>query len=291
MNPAYILTDNSLTVVYEGKTKTINSSSPAWRMCIQAIKEKDYNSLREYLETQNALRKYTGGKIEIINGTVFFGGEVIHNVVSEKIVSFLDKNLPHEPLVNFLEKLLANPSRKAVNELYNFLTHKNLPITENGTFLAYKSIRPDWTDHHTGSFQNKIGNVLEMQRNKVDDDHLNHCSYGFHAGSLQYAAAYGGSNSIKVIVEIDPIDVVSIPSDCNCQKLRTCKYKVISEYKGPLPEVFATTEDPYAYQDLKDEFNDFLDDLDNEGVVVSVKIGDQIKQFKRDSKGRFAKKH
>lgn len=291
MNPAYILTDNSLTVVYEGITKTINSSSPAWRMCIQALKEKDYVSLREYLETQTAFQKYTGDKIKIIDGKVFFGGEPIHNVVTDKIISFLDKKLPHEPLINFLERLLANPSRRAVNELYNFLTHKNLPITENGTFLAYKSVRPDWTDHHTGTFQNKIGNVLEMKRNLVDDDHEHHCSVGFHAGSLMYAAAYGGSDSLKVIVEIDPADVVSIPSDCNCQKLRTCKYKVISLYKGPLPEVFTKTADPYAVKDFENEFSEEVEDWENEDVVVSIKIGDQIKQFARDSKGRFAKKH
>ncbi len=29
-------------------------------------------------------------------------------------------------------------------------------------------------------------------------------------------------------VEIDPSDVVSVPLDCDCQKLRTAKYKVVA---------------------------------------------------------------
>jgi len=298
MNPAFILTEKSLTVVYEGKTKTITSSSPAWKMCIVALKEKDYESLKKYLETQAAFEKFTGGTSSSGDGVVYFAGEVIHNVVTEKIISFMEHNLPHEPLVKFLERLLANPSRRAINELYNFLTHKNLPITENGTFLAYKSIRPDWTDHHSGSFLNTIGSVLEMKRNLVDDNYQHGCSYGFHAGSLEYAAQFGGENAIRVIVEIDPADVVSIPSDCDCQKLRTCRYKVISRYLGALPAVYAHAEEPYnltnhqsetSKSSLKDwEDDDWQDEEDD--VVVSIKLGDHTKQFTRDSKGRFSKK-
>ena len=34
-----------------------------------------------------------------------------------------------------------------------------------------------------------------------------------------------------MLVEINPADVVSIPTDCQFQKLRTCKYKVVGEYE------------------------------------------------------------
>jgi hypothetical protein len=43
-------------------------------------------------------------------------------------------------------------------------------------------------------------------------------------------------NGHVLVVEIDPADVVSIPTDCNYQKLRTCKYKVVQEYQLPLDE-------------------------------------------------------
>jgi uncharacterized protein YhaN len=44
------------------------------------------------------------------------------------------------------------------------------------------------------------------------------------------------SNGHLLVVEIDPADVVSIPTDCHFQKLRTCKYKVTQEYEVTLDE-------------------------------------------------------
>ena len=35
-----------------------------------------------------------------------------------------------------------------------------------------------------------------------------------------------------MIVEIDPSDVVSVPHDCDCQKLRTAQYKVVGHMES-----------------------------------------------------------
>jgi hypothetical protein len=135
-----------------------------------------------------------------------------------------------------MTRLQLNPSKRAVDELYTFLEHKNLPITANGTIQAYKAVRDNFTDCHTGSYDNSVGNVLQMPRNKVDDNKEVGCSYGFHAGTLEYAKGFMPQNGHILVVEIDPADVVSIPTDCNYQKLRTCKYKVVQEYQLPLDE-------------------------------------------------------
>ena len=291
MKPAYILTENSLTVTIDGKTTTINSSHPSWRLAIECLKKKDYASLQSVLSVKTAIHKYTDGKVEVQNGCVFFNGEPIHNYLSSKIISFVQLGLPHEPLIKFLERLMANPSSRAINELYQFLQHKNLPITDSGTFLAYKSVRDDYTDHHSGKFDNSVGNTLEMPRNKVDDNYQHGCSYGFHAGSLQYASSFGGNGSILLIVEIDPADVVSVPSDSDCQKLRTCKYKVVSKYSGPLPEHYSE-QDHITEDDSDYDFDDGWDDEDPEEQVltIAIKHGNKVDEFVRDSKGRFTKK-
>jgi hypothetical protein len=111
-----------------------------------------------------------------------------------------------------------------------------LPITSNGTIQAYKAVRENYTDCHTGTFDNTVGNTLQMPRNKVDDNKDVGCSYGFHAGTFEYARDFMPSNGHLLIVEIDPADVVSIPTDCQFQKLRTCKYKVTQEYNVTLDE-------------------------------------------------------
>lgn len=291
MKPAYILTENSLTVTIDGTTTTINSSHPSWRLAIECLKKKDYASLQSALSVKTALHKYTNGKVEVQNGCVIFNGEPIHNYLSSKILHFVQLGLPHEPLVKFLERLMANPSSRAINELYQFLQHKNLPITDSGTFLAYKSVRNDYTDHHSGKFDNSVGSTLEMPRNCVDDNYQHGCSHGFHAGSLQYASSFGGSDSILLIVEIDPADVVSVPSDNDCQKLRTCKYKVISKYSGPLPEHYSE-QDHITEDNSDDDFDDNWDDEDPEEQVltIAIKHGNKVDEFVRDSKGRFTKK-
>ena len=298
--PAFILTENSLTVSVEGKTYTINSGHPSWRQAIESLKRKDYDSLKDLVSVKKAFSAFTGDKVKVIDNQVFFNGEPIHNYLSDKILSFMEKGLPHESLIKFLERLMANPSRRAVNELYAFLSHKNLPVTDAGTFLAYKSVRSDYTDHYSGNFNNSIGNTLEMTRNNVCDDHNQGCSVGFHAGSLEYASSFGGGESVLLIVEIDPADVVSVPSDCNCQKLRTCKYTVVAKYDGPLPEHY--TKDAQSAYDPQDDSEDVeydddsdwdedeeSDDESEDQVSVTVQVGNKSHKFVRDGKGRFAK--
>lgn len=294
--PAFILTENSLTVSVEGKTFAINSGHPSWRQAIESLKRKDYQALKDLVSVQKAFCSFTGDKVKVIDNQVFFNGQPIHNYLSDKILSFMEKGLPHESLIKFLERLMANPSCRAVNELYAFLSHKSLPVTDAGTFLAYKSVRSDYTDHYSGNFCNSIGNTLEMTRNNVCDDHNQGCSVGFHAGSLEYASSYGGADSVLLIVEIDPADVVSVPSDCECQKLRTCKYKVVAKYDGPLPEHY--TKDAQSAYDSQDDSEDkeYDDDSDwdedeepDNEVSVTVQVGNKSHKFVRDGKGRFAK--
>jgi hypothetical protein len=131
-----------------------------------------------------------------------------------------------------------------------------LPITDNGNFLAYKAVREDYTDKYTGKFLNTIDAVLEMPRNKVDDDKNVGCSYGFHAGTIEYAKQFSGGCGHIMLVEINPSDVVSIPTDCEFQKLRTCKYKVVGEYEIDLTDPLYASRFQTDQDDEVDVWND-----------------------------------
>jgi hypothetical protein len=132
-----------------------------------------------------------------------------------------------------MENMMTNPSFRAVNELYGFLEKNNLPITPDGHFLAYKRVRENYTDCHTGKMDNSVGKVVEMERNKVDDNQNNTCSSGLHFCSENYLRSFGGERT--VIVKINPRDVVSIPTDYDNSKGRACRYEVIGEV-GVNPE-------------------------------------------------------
>ena len=249
-------TDGFLTIVADGVQHTVLASNPMFASAVSAFQSKDWDALMLVIDPtrkfNNLYAKYE--QIEVKDGSVFVSGDVVRSIVADRIINFLADGIDCLPIFKFITRLHLNPSKRAVDELYTFLEHKHLPVTETGTFLAYKAVRQDFTDKHTGKFDNSVGNLLEMPRNKVDDDKNVGCSYGFHAGTLKYASEFASGNDKLVLVEIDPADVVSIPTDCQYQKLRTARYKVVAEYERPLEE--------HVYESRFNTEND--DDVDEE---------------------------
>ncbi len=286
----YILTDNSLTIVVDGKALTMENSNPSFNEAKKLLSQEKYDELPDLFDTPMAVEKFAEGNISVSDGEVRYNNEVIHNHVVGRILDFMRQGLPYKPLVRFLDKLMDNPSRRAVNELYAFLEHKAMPLTPDGNFLAYKGVRSDYTDWHSGTCPNKVGDVNEMPRRNVCDDANIGCSYGFHAGSLDYARQYGNGGHLMV-VEIDPSDVVSVPLDCDQQKLRTAKYKVVSHFEKKLEEPMCD-----EYGDYEDWDDDSEDDFDQDSYDAGYEAAknDLVKYAKsnpnRDAQGRFTKK-
>ena len=254
-----------ITIFVEGKQHTIHATDSNFASAVTAFEASDWDGLYNILNPaqmfQNLYAKYE--QIEVKHGNVYVNDEPISSLIAGRILDFLAKGVDCLPVFKFITKLNLNPSARAVNELYTFLEHKFLPLTDNGNFLAYKALRSDYTDVHTGKFNNSVDNVLEMPRNKVDDNKEVGCSYGFHAGTLEYARGFRPCNGKLVVVEINPADVVSIPTDCECQKLRTCKYKVHSEYEVPLEDL--AYESRYSTDNDEDVDREWDDDSDDEG--------------------------
>jgi hypothetical protein len=259
----YILTDNSLTVVLDGSPHTMSIDSPNFNLAKQALVDERWEDLAGLFDMGQAIQDYADGNIRVENNTVYYKDEEVHNHVVDRLLNFMRNDLPFKPLVRFLEKLMDNPSRRATDELYRFLEHKNMPLTPDGNFLAYKGVNSDFTDFYSGKFSNKVGEVLEMSRNTVCDDANIGCSYGFHAGSHQYAQGYASNGGNLMIVEINPADVVSVPHDCDCQKLRTAKYKVVAHHETierPLSDALVDDyydEDEDDYQPWGDYSNGY----------------------------------
>lgn len=248
-----------IKIIADGKDYFVSASSPLYPKAFEAFKAKDWDSficaVNPAVKIQSLFAKYE--TVEVKNGLLYVDGDVVDNVVSDRLIQMLSNEVDVLPILKFLYRLRLNPSSRAVNELYTFLEHKCLPFTDSGTFIAYKAVRNNYHDKHSGKFDNSVGNTLEMPRNKVDDDKLVGCSYGFHAGSLEYALDFASGDDKVVLVEIDPADVVSIPTDCEFQKLRTCRYKVVDDFGRPLTEPlyesrFTTEND--------DEVNDYWND-------------------------------
>ncbi len=240
----YIINDSGITAIIDGEQYTVASDNPVYGQVRSAIQNReDEDTIAQLFRTANAVKRYFRGDIEVRDGVLFYQGEEVNGYVVDKILGFMADRLPVEPLIAFLKNLLANPSKRSIEELYKFLEHKNMPITDDGCFLGYKGVNDNYTDVHSGKFFNGVGTVNEMPRNKVCDDFRQGCSYGFHVGSLEYATSWG---TRTVIVKVNPKDVVSVPECSNWQKLRTARYEVIADYNGPLPQNYTKDTDPYG---------------------------------------------
>jgi hypothetical protein len=262
MSVPFMFVDGNLTLVLNNKSYQVLPDHLNYKMIIDILPTATEEELLKVVDIQKAVATFSDGLVEIKDGQVTYEGEVVHGSISKRILEFMSKGLPFQPLVNFLNNLMENPSMQSQKELYDFLEHEHLPVTEDGHFLAYKAVRGDFKDKYRGVFDNSVGQVVKMQRAKVDDDRARGCSDGLHAGALNYVAGYGSveSGDRIVIVKINPRDVVSVPSDCNCEKLRTCRYEVVGEYQGELLKPLYSSN--FSYDEHEEEYDDEDYDVD-----------------------------
>ena len=230
----YIISDSgTITTVINNRSHIFAKDHPSYKQVLKAVKNKDVDTIERLSDIVKAVVNFAGPTVEVKNSNVYYKGNIVHSTLTKRILAFIDEGLPFEPFVKFFENLKQNPSKHSVDELYNFLVHRNLPITDDGCFLAYKRVTGNYLDCHTKTVNNKVGQVVEMERNEVDDNWRLDCSSGYHIGSLEYIADFGFKDDPIMIVKVNPKDVVSVPID-EVTKCRTCKYEVVGEMSEEL---------------------------------------------------------
>jgi len=244
-----IITNTTVTIHLEGDIISANAQHPAFDQIREAALAQDWNQVRTLTNVSEAIKVWSDNEFEINDDQVLYNGTPVPSELEKRILAFVESKVDFSHLLTFYRKLIKNPSRRSVQQLYKFLEHESIPIGEDGCFYAYKAVRQDWmsygADRRTGERQlNKIGMTPTMPRNEVDDDPTRGCSYGFHVGSLAYASGFGGGGSKLLICRISPENVVSVPHDCAHQKLRCSSYTVVQEYVGPLPDTFWSPNQP-----------------------------------------------
>jgi len=189
-------------------------------------------------------------RITTDGANILLDGDVINDGLTDYILELIrlenegEASLSWKPFVNFLEKLSQNPSASSKSSLYAFIQKHGLTIRNDGDFIAYKGLTAKHTSLHSGpgivnnikmngQLPNLPGNIVEIARSLVVEDQQRGCTVGLHAGTLHYASTYGTE---LVAVAINPRDVVSVPLDSNFQKLRVCRYEVITDVPRPARE-------------------------------------------------------
>jgi hypothetical protein len=255
---ASIITDNNITVNYEGQTHIISRKDSLANDLIRALKEGRQDEIPNLVSAAKRVETFGKGYFTVDKGRILVNGQQVPEFLSRKITNFLSEGLPHQPLVQFAENLIKNPSYRAVQELFQFLEKNNHPITDNGCFIAYKKVRADFKDQHSGTFDNSPGQVVEMPRNQVNEDPTQTCSYGLHVANWDYAHNHysAGEDPVMLEVEVNPADVVAVPIDYDQAKMRVSSYKVLGvvtqeldkemPYRKTQPDIDSDEEEEYC---------------------------------------------
>lgn len=271
----------SITVLVDGEMHAATSDHPHYEDIVEAAKAGD-PGIVDLFDTSRAVAarfEPLSRRVSVGGGNLYFDHEPVHSALAEQVIKFYNEGLDFQPLVNFFEKLAANPNKHSVEQLYTWLERHGFTIRKDGDFVAYKGVADRDGEYFsissgsaivdgerkTGQIPNYEGAVVEMPRSSVQFDPGVGCSTGLHAGTWAYASGFARGAVLKVA--INPADVVSVPTDCSAQKIRTCRYTVLEaieqEYRGLLD-----TEDDDFVDDLSDDnweclnCGDFVDGSD-----------------------------
>lgn len=253
---AHIITSTSATLIFNGKVYTVNASDRYFKKFCQFIDNSDPAGAIAYYSRKKDYAKNLPAPFSVREGKLYHDEDTTAQAISKRVIKMLKAGIDTKYMLRFLDNLYQNPSKRAVDELYGFLESNELPITANGGFMAYKRIKSDWTDCRTGTLDNSIGQRVWMARNKVDEDKDRTCSAGLHVASLGYLKHFTGD--ILIAVEINPRDVVSVPTDYDNSKMRVCEYTVIEQLDIAIVKGDKDAWDIPVYGDLDDEDEDEL---------------------------------
>lgn len=253
---------NYWTVVIESKIYQFNPTHEHYNELVECVKSGDSQRLIALLDKAKTINEWSDGDFFVAGGVLMYKPkdqnipEEVNRVIAARIMEMIREGFDHKPMLRFLERLYKNPSYRAINELYNFLEHKHLPITPDGYFLAYKAVTHDFKDKRTKTFDNSVGATPEVHRRQVDDNCNVGCSYGLHVGTIEYVKSFGSGDDKTIICKVDPGDVVSVPLDCNEQKVRCCKYEVVGIFEVEFNSAVVDTYYDEEYDDYEDDDDD-----------------------------------
>jgi hypothetical protein len=172
MSVPFTFSGGKLTLWAKGKTHSLNNTDRNFGSVANALKKgKNEDEILELLSVGVPVSSFLNGqsRIQYRDGVVYLDGEVLQNAIVERVKLFASNGLPVEPILKFIENLEENPSYNSRNQLYGFLEHMDIVLTDDGFFLAYKSVRSTYMDKYSNTISNHVGAVVTMD-SKIDDN-------------------------------------------------------------------------------------------------------------------------
>ena len=250
-NIGMMILERSMIFHFNHVAHTVEKDSELGIRCLQALQSNRIQDIPFILDKIGSLENAVGiYGFSLVNGMLFRNDVPVPSYISKKVIEFYEQQLPYIPLLNMCKRLENNPSPNSREQVYNFLESCQCAILENGCFIGYKGVQPTEKEDVVASmreisFLYTLGEYRTMPREQVEDNPNASCGPGLHVGSRQYAIDWG---PLVLEVIVDPADVVSVPKDIGCQKMRCWRLfpvttHVGSGYKGGIATEATPEED------------------------------------------------
>jgi hypothetical protein len=273
----------NLTAFVNGQMYSATNSHPNYERIKEMCESGNEDVVSLFDLSVTAQRRFDrlSERVTIANGRIYFDGEEVDNALTQQVARFISEGVEDfKPLVLFFEKVQTNVNPHSREQLYRWLKDRSFSINEEGNIIAYKGVRVTDGEYfsishgtaivdgveHNGAIPNHVGAVVEMPRSSVQHDPSVGCHTGLHAGTWNYASDF--ARGAVLTVEINPRDVVSVPTDCFDQKMRVCRYTVVdvtdseietSLFPGidtPDISVYSVSEPEFRELDPEDDADD-----------------------------------
>lgn len=234
----------SLSVLINGKFESIADSHPNFKQIVENVLSGE--PIEELIHLAPAVYSKLSGFSDRFSldeyGNLFFDFDPVEEFFNSKLLELVEQQKYEEYgyLVKFYEKLMSNPSEHSRVQLYKWLYNSDFSIDQDGNIVMYKGVqlvdglRGVYQSVNsgtaivngttiTGQIPQKVGDVVTMPRSDVNENPSQGCSTGLHAATWDYATSFAPH---ILTVSVNPADVVSVPTDCDAQKVRVCRYIV-----------------------------------------------------------------
>jgi hypothetical protein len=226
---AFSVGAKSITVMQAGEVHMLDDTDARFSK-IKVLLEETPPKLEQALkmmDIQKVIQEVTAGRVKITPEGVTFGGQPVGGYMAERLAAMAGAGINVTPWMLFMDNLQENPQNDIRDDVFKWMEAGKMPISEDGCIIAFKKVRRDYKDVHSGKLDYSVGQVVQMSREQCDTNRHQTCSTGLHFCSADYLRNFGGER--VMIVKIDPRDVTAIPSDYNNSKGRCCRLEVTGE--------------------------------------------------------------
>lgn len=239
MKYAFLHTKDALSVNIEGRPYVVSSAHPMFKDIVASVSRGEEPpkiiALMELARTsvigfvKQLKHMDLGDNLVYEDGVLLMDGSPIEDAGAKHLVELIEMGHDYTAMSAFIKRLSKNPDSRIVDVLFEFLKVGKIPLTRDGCFLAYKAVRADFKDIHSGTFLNSVGQVVSIPRDTCDNNPDNLCSAGLHVCSYGYLPSFAHADGHVMLCKVNPTDVVSVPREYSLTKMRVCKYEVVGE--------------------------------------------------------------